>query len=328
MRWLAALLLALSALAVAAPASADELRPGYLEFTETAPGEWRLAWKEPFTAPPLEMPPPPNLPTNCHILGEIDQGAAGMAIVGTAQARCDGSVRGGAVGMPGLIGQSDMLVRVAPLGDPVQALRLTAAEPRATIPVQPGRLQVLKSYFVIGVEHILMGWDHLLFVIALVLLLRRWKPVVFSATAFTVAHSITLAGASLGLLGMPQRPVEALIALSIVFLAIEIVRLRKGKESWTLRFPWAIAFAFGLLHGFGFAGALASIGLPEGEIATALLAFNLGVEAGQLLVVAATLMLLAVLDRLARPAMATALRAAAYGIGITGSYWLIDRVIG
>lgn len=327
MRWLAALLLALCA-PLATPASADELRPGYLEFTETAPGKWRLAWKEPFTAPPLEAPPPPNLPANCHYHGEIEQGVAGLALIGAAEARCDGMVRGGAIGMPGLIGQADMLVRVAPLGDPVQALRLTAAEPRATIPARPDRMQVLRSYFVIGVEHILLGWDHLLFVIALVLLLRRWRPVVFAATAFTVAHSITLAGASLGLLGMPQRPVEALIALSIVFLALEIVRLRKGEESWTLRFPWAIAFAFGLLHGFGFAGALASIGLPEGEIAAALLAFNLGVEAGQLLVVGATLTLLAALDRQAKPAIAPALRIAAYGIGITGSYWLIDRVIG
>lgn len=327
MRWLAALLLALSAL-IAAPASADELRPGYLEFTESAPGEWRLAWKEPFTAPPLEAPPPPNLPGNCDYQGAIEQGVASLAIVGVAEARCEGTVRGGMIGMPGLIGQADMLVRVAPLDDPVQALRLTSAEPRATIPARPDRLQVLESYFVIGVEHILLGWDHLLFVVALVLLLRRWRPVVFAATAFTVAHSITLAGASLGLLGMPQRPVEALIALSIVFLALEIVRLRQGEESWTLRYPWAIAFAFGLLHGFGFAGALASIGLPEGEIAAALLAFNLGVEAGQLLVVAALMALLAALDRLAQPILTAGMRVTAYGIGITGSYWLIDRVIG
>ncbi|RXZ65049.1 HupE/UreJ family protein [Pelagerythrobacter rhizovicinus] len=313
---------------IAAPASADELRPGYLEFTETAPGEWRLAWKEPFTAPPLEAPPPPGLPANCRYHGAIEQGVAALAIVGTAEARCQGTVRGGAIGMPGLIGQADMLVRVAPLGDPVQALRLTSAEPQAAISARPDRMQVLESYFVIGVEHILLGWDHLLFVIALVLLLRRWRPVVFAATAFTVAHSITLAGASLGLLGMPQRPVEALIALSIVFLALEIVRLRRGEESWTLRYPWAIAFAFGLLHGFGFAGALAAIGLPEGEIAAALLAFNLGVEAGQLLVVAALMALLAALDRLAQPVLTTGSRLAAYSIGITGSYWLIDRVIG
>lgn len=327
MRALLAAILALLVLHTA-PARADELRPGYLQMTEAAPGQWRLAWKEPFTAPPLESPPPPNLPANCRYAGEIEQGLAGLAIVGAAEARCEGSVGGGEIGMPGLVGQSDMLLRVAPLGQPVQALRLTAAEPSATIAAQPDRMQVLRSYFVIGVEHILLGWDHLLFVIALVLLLRRWKPVVLAATAFTVAHSITLAGASLGLLGMPQRPVEALIALSIVFLALEIVRLRAGRTSWTLRFPWAIAFAFGLLHGFGFAGALASIGLPEGEIVAALLAFNLGVEAGQLLVVAAALALLAAVERLAQPVLAPALRVAAYGIGITGSYWLIDRVVG
>lgn len=326
MRALLAAILAL--LALAAPAEADELRPGYLEFTETAPGAWQLAWNEPFTAPPLEPPPPPSLPAGCRYADPIKQGVAGLAITGTARAECDGPVGGRAIGMPGLVGQADMLVRVAPFGEPIQALRLTAAEPSATIAARPGRMQVLRSYFVIGVEHILLGWDHLLFVIALVLLLRRWRPVVLAATAFTVAHSITLAGASLGLLGMPQRPVEALIALSIVFLALEIVRLRQGRESWTLRFPWAIAFPFGLLHGFGFAGALASIGLPEGEIATALLAFNLGVEAGQLLVVAAALALLAAVERLAQPMLAPALRVAAYGIGITGSYWLIDRVVG
>jgi hypothetical protein len=174
-----------------------------------------------------------------------------------------------------------------------------------------------------------MGWDHLLFVIALVLLVRRGWAVAKAVTAFTVAHSLTLAGVTLGLVGLPQAPVEALIALSIVFLAAELLRARDGAHgpSVTLRYPWGIAFAFGLVHGFGFAGALKEIGLPEGEVPAALLAFNLGVEAGQLMVVVSVLAVLAIVTRLARPALAPMLRISAYAIGITASYWLIDRVV-
>jgi hypothetical protein len=154
--------------------------------------------------------------------------------------------------------------------------------------------------------------------------------VVKAATAFTIAHSITLAATTLGYTGMASRPVEALIALSIVFLAVEVMRKLHEPEqpTWTARAPWLVAFAFGLLHGFGFAGALAEIGLPQGEIAAALVAFNVGVEAGQLIVVAAVIALLAALKRLAPLAETPAIRAATYGIGITGSFWLIDRVLG
>jgi hydrogenase/urease accessory protein HupE len=212
----------------------------------------------------------------------------------------------------------------------VQTFRLTAAAPTATIAAAPDTMQVLSDYLVIGAEHILFGWDHLLFVIALVLLVRGPWPVVKAATAFTVAHSLTLVATSLGYAGLPGRPVEALIALSIVFLALEalIVLREPERETFTRRFPWAVAFAFGLFHGFGFAGALADIGLPQGEVVTALLAFNLGVEAGQLLVIALTLALLAGLTRALPKAEALAMRMATYAIGAVGSFWLIERVIG
>jgi len=161
-------------------------------------------------------------------------------------------------------------------------------------------------------------------VIALVLLVRRGWAVARAVTAFTVAHSLTLIGTTLGLVGLPQAPVEALIALSIVFLAAELLR---DGPSVTVRYPWAIAFAFGLVHGFGFAGALREIGLPEGEVPAALVSFNLGVEAGQLAVVLTVLAALWLVAKLARQVLVPGVRLAAYAIGITASYWLIDRVI-
>ena len=309
-------------------AQADELRPGYLELTEQRAGTWQLSWKQPLTKAPTETPPPPTIPANCTMTGEPQIGAAAGAVIGTVSLTCEDSLGGQSIAMPGLIGQSDMLVRIQPLDEPSHALRLTAQDPSTEIVAQPDTWQVLQTYFIIGVEHILMGWDHLLFVIALVLLIGNWKTVVLAATAFTVSHSITLAAASLGYVGLPQAPVEALIALSILFLALEIVRpADDDAPTLTRRFPWVIAFLFGLLHGFGFAGALNSIGLPEGDIIAALLAFNVGVEAGQLLVVAVVLAVLALLKRIAGHAIAPAVRFSAYGIGIIGAYWLVDRVI-
>ncbi len=336
MNWLVILLAAM--LLWPSSVRADELRPGYLEFTEMrrdgADGVWHSAWKLPLAAPPVEMPAPPQLPANCHFAGTVRQGTTGSALVGNATAICRGPVGGGTIAMPDLSGPGDMLVRIQTLDQPVQALRLTATSPSAQIAARPGTMQLWRSYFVLGVGHILTGWDHLLFVIALVLLLRRWRAVAVAATAFTVAHSLTLGGAALGFLAMPQRPVEALIALSIVFLAVEITRLPGAdyRPSLTARFPWVIAFLFGLVHGFGFAGALAQIGLPQGDIVAALLSFNLGVEAGQLLVIAAVLAALAALarnrfDLLGRPVIEPAVTLATYAIGITASYWLIGRVI-
>ncbi|WP_234026919.1 HupE/UreJ family protein [Erythrobacter sp. HKB08] len=325
MKWLVALLIALVA---ATPLVADDLRPGYMEWTETAPGEWRLAWKQPLNQPPVGEPPLPVLPEVCQFAGDPTVGAGVGALVGSAEVTCTAPIEGQAIGMAGMLGQADMLVRIAPLKSEIRTLRLTAAQPSAVLEVEAPAGNVWRTYFVLGVEHILAGWDHLLFVIALVLLVRGWKRVVAAATAFTVAHSITLAGASLGLVGLPARPVEAIIALSIVFLAWEVLRAQRGEEGMTQRLPWVVAFLFGLVHGFGFAGALNEIGLPEGEVVAALLAFNIGVEAGQLLVVALVLLLLEAVRRIAHGALAPAVRVASYGIGITGAYWLVERVVG
>ncbi|PLK27842.1 hypothetical protein C0V78_06840 [Novosphingobium sp. TH158] len=319
------LCVALAAL-VALPARADELRPGYLEFTEQAPGSWRLVWKAPMRGG-IRPDTRPGLPANCT-MGEIGETRIEPPFATYAwPVQCQGGIAGGRIGLSGLdAAQTDVLVRVAALGKPVEALRLTAAEPVATIPGEASTWQVGPTYLVIGIEHILSGYDHLLFVIALVLLLRRGWTLFKAATAFTLAHSITLGAATLGFIGLPQAPVEAGIALSIVFLAEEIAKRRDGELRLSERLPWLVAFAFGLLHGFGFAGALGEIGLPRGDVPMALLAFNLGVEAGQLVIIAGTMAALALVVRLAPRAQRPAVMAATYAIGAVSSMWLIDRI--
>ncbi|EAQ28195.1 putative membrane protein [Erythrobacter sp. NAP1] len=318
---------------IAAPASADELRPAVIEMTERAPGEWALEWKLPVSATRAMNAAPvgePVIPESCEMIGEPVQRAAVLALLGRADLRCEGSLADEKFGLTELLGNADAIARVEPLYRPVQTFRLTSDNPTATIMAKSDRWQVLRDYFIIGAEHILFGWDHLLFVVALVLLVRAPWPVVKAATAFTVAHSITLVATTLGYTGLPSRPVEALIALSIVFLAVEVALVLREPDRMTItrRYPWAVAFAFGLFHGFGFAGALADIGLPQGEIATALLAFNIGVEAGQLLVIALLIAFLAALSRGAPRIETPAIRIATYVIGITGSFWLIERVVG
>jgi hydrogenase/urease accessory protein HupE len=318
------LLAALVLLLCAAGAHADELRPGFVELRQRDAAHWSLGWKQPLVSPGEPRLVVPLIPANCRMVQGPYKRLAPLALVGSAEVACNGPVAGEPTGYREILGGGDVLLRVAPLEGRVQSYRLTPEAPSVTLSEKASSWQVWRTYGVLGVTHILMGWDHLLFVIALVLLVRRGWAVAKAVTAFTVAHSLTLAGVTLGLVGLPQAPVEALIALSIVFLAAELMR---DGPSVTLRYPWGIAFAFGLVHGFGFAGALKEIGLPEGEVPAALLAFNLGVEAGQLLVVGAVLAALAAVTRLSRPALAPMLRLSAYAIGITASYWLIDRVV-
>jgi len=313
-------------LALAAPAAADELRPGYLEFTQRDATRWTLVWKVPLAAGVTEQSHP-VLPRACEAVSAPRRDMGDRALVSRYDVRCTGEVAGSRIGLSGFAGsRTDVLLRVAPLGRPVQAARLTASEPTAEIRARPDSWQVARTYFVTGIEHIVFGYDHLLFVIALVLLLRGGWAVAKAVTAFTVAHSITLAGTALGLIGLPQAPVEALIALSIIFLAVEIVKREPDRTSLTERAPWIVAFVFGLLHGFGFAGALHEIGLPERDVPTALLTFNLGVEAGQLLIVLACLATIAVLTRVAVFAVLPVTRMATYAIGMVASYWLIERL--
>jgi hydrogenase/urease accessory protein HupE len=325
-RQLLATLLALACLALGTPAQADELRPGYLELTQTSERLWTVTFKAPVRGG-MAANAVPVLPKICALTQERREPVDG-SVVTRWRANCAGSLVGAKIALTGLDRTpSDALVRIALLDRPVQTARLTTASPSYKIAPRAGTLQVAHTYFLLGVEHILEGYDHLLFVLALVLLLPTGWVVARTVTAFTLAHSITLIGATLGFLGLDQKPVEICIALSIVFLAVEVVKSDPANPRLSQRFPWLVAFVFGLVHGFGFAGALAEIGMPEGEVPIALLTFNLGVEAGQLAIVLAGLGVLYAVGRLSDLILARFKHVAAYGIGITASFWLIVRML-
>lgn len=318
--WLALLLCML-----AVEARADELRPGYLEFVQLDQSQWSVTWKSPMRGG-FTPATTPILPKACKVDGIAERSIAAGSATTRFKVRCNGDVAGQEIGLDRFeTAQSDVLVRVAFLNRPVQALRLTPAEPKVTIPEKPGRWQVARTYFITGIDHILFGYDHLLFVLCLVLLLSGFWNVAKAVTAFTVAHSITLVGTTLGFLGLPQRPVESVIALSILFLAVEIIKKDPSKPRLSERIPWLVAFLFGLLHGFGFAGALSEIGLPESDVPTALLTFNLGVEAGQLAIVATAFIILHALQRVAQSFVKPAITMLTYGIGTISAFWFIER---
>jgi hydrogenase/urease accessory protein HupE len=244
---------------------------------------------------------------------------------------CPDGVAGKAFTVNGLAQtQTDVLLRVDYLDGTASNQRLTPEAPTVTIPERPSALEVVRTYTVLGVEHILLGIDHLLFVLALLLIVNGVARLVATVTAFTVAHSITLGAATLGYVQVPSAPVEAIIALSILFLASELARQRVGGSaaaSLTWRFPWIVAFSFGLLHGFGFAGALSEVGVPQQAVPLALLFFNVGVELGQLLFIAAVFGF-AWLVRLATVRVpAVWPRAVAYVIGSVSAFWVVERTI-
>jgi hydrogenase/urease accessory protein HupE len=321
------IVLALFAALLALPAQADELRPGYLEFTQQDAQHWKLVWKAPVLGG-LATRTKPAFPDFCT-QSPPQARVEGLVLVAESRLTCSKDLAGSKVGLAGMDAAfTDALLRVAPLDRPVQAARLTQDKAMVEIALVPDGWEVARSYFVLGIIHILEGYDHLLFVIALVLLIGRFGMVVKAATAFTVAHSITLVGSTLGLVGLAQAPVEALIALSIVFLAVEIVKQNPEAPNLAERAPWIVAFLFGLIHGFGFAGALREIGLPESDVPTALLTFNLGVEVGQLVIVAAVMLAITALRRFAPARLRTATVVSTYAIGITASFWFIERLIG
>lgn len=309
----------------AQPAMAHELRPGYLEISESSPNQYDIVWKAPIImGRPLAVEP--SYPENCELEHSIKRSTIRNAVISHMTLACSEPLHGQRIDLNGLDKtQTDVLIRLQTQGGELQALRAT---PDATFVVIASSLStqsVMSTYFVLGVEHIALGIDHLLFVLALVLLIRGARRLIATVTAFTVAHSITLITASLGWVQLPARPVEAVIALSIVFLAVEVANKQDGSLRQSERWPWLVAFIFGLLHGFGFAGALAEIGLPKNDVPAALLMFNLGVEAGQLVFVGAALVVLAAVSRLRLRKHVDTL--ASYAIGITASVWLFERVM-
>jgi len=328
-RRLLSLLVALLLLPLAA--SAHESRPAYFAITETAPGQFGVLWRTPMLAG-MRLPVAFKLPDRVRNLRDpivseladslierrwIDAGPSGLA--------------GERIEFPGLqLTITDVLVRVETLDGAASTTMVRPNRPWIEIASAVGWTAVASTYVFHGIEHILFGYDHLLFVLALILIVRDRRALLLTITAFTLAHSITLSLATLGIANVPGPPVEAMIALSILLLACEVVRLQHGHVSMTAQMPWLVAFVFGLLHGFGFAGALTEIGLPRSDIPLALFTFNVGVEIGQLIFIAVVMGILSV-ARQFRPPPILARRAqfaTTYAIGALAAFWFIERLAG
>jgi hydrogenase/urease accessory protein HupE len=327
MRWLILAIFAIFSLAH--PLAAHESRPAFLDIREIAPGQYGVVWKRPmrgeyvigFTV---------GWPEGCAPTVESESQVPGASI-SRMLLNCDGTgLVGGTIMIDRLPETSaEVLVRVGFADGTNQTQLLRPASPSMIVAGPRGALAVAAEYLLLGFDHILAGIDHLVFVLGLTLIVGAGWRLVKTITAFTVAHSITLALSTLGHVRVSQAPVEAVIALSIVFLARELVLLRQGQPGLTSRMPWLVAFIFGLLHGLGFAGALREIGLPHGDIPLALLAFNLGVEAGQLAFVGVVLMLLAIGRRVCSGKLPNWLEyVPAYAIGTVAAFWTLERILG
>ena len=318
-------------LCISTSVHADVFRPAYLELREVSQtggvadrydvmwkvpvmGDSRLAVRIRFPDGTVQLTPPQGVSTQ-------------NAFVERWRISHPGGLAGQTLSIDGIAGGvTDVIVRVEHLDGTSQVDRVLPDKPQFAVGGATGTGEVAWSYLVLGVEHILGGVDHLLFVLALLLIVSGGQRIFLTITAFTVAHSITLVAATLGWVHVPGPPVEAMIALSIVFVAAEIVHGLRGKPGLTARAPWVVAFSFGLLHGFGFAGALAEVGLPQKAIPIALFTFNVGVELGQLLFVAFALALSKALSRVRFRRPAWLPYALPYAIGCVAMFWVIERI--
>jgi hypothetical protein len=313
-------------LLITAPVLAHELRPAYLEIHEEKAGEFHVLWKTPMRGE-MRLALAPAFSGGTQSLTPVTTRHTDNAAVQTWRLQAIDPLRGQAVRIIGLEGKlTDVLVRIAFADGSTWVKRLTAAEPAAEIPARVSGLTVAGVCLTLGVEHILTGIDHLLFVLALLLITRGSWQLVKTVSAFTLSHSITLTAATLGFVHVPAAPVEAIIALSIVCVAVEIVHLHAGREGVTARAPWVVALTFGLLHGLGFAGGLSEVGLPAGHIPTALLFFSVGVETGHLLFVATVLSLMALGRRVGVALPRWAELVPPYVIGSVAMFSVMQRV--
>ena len=310
------------------PAVAHEVRPAYLQITEQADGTVEVIWKAPAVGGQRLNVDPVVPPTWKPLAAPVRQ-TLSDAFVDRWVMRPSEPLDGAVVSATNLAVQPvDVLVRVQRADGRRQTALLRANAPTLTLVAAPPALEVATTYTWIGMEHIWFGLDHLCFVLGLLLLLSGWRRLLQAITAFTVAHSITLALTVFGVLGLSPAPVEAVIALSILLLAVEIARRKPDDEdgaSLTVRRPWLVPFVFGLIHGAGFAGALSELGLPAGDIPVALLFFNVGVELGQLAFIAGVLALLASARRLPWTAPSWAGRVPAYALGSLAVMWTLQR---
>ena len=311
------------------PALADTFRPAYLQLKQIDAEHYQVMWKVPALDEQTTLKVSPVFPPGTQELGVPTSSYASGALLKRSKIHVPGGLENQPIRFDGLAPLGlDVLVRVERGDGSEQLERILPIDPQFILQPSKGPLEVVSTYTLLGFEHILAGFDHLLFVFALILVVRNRRQLILTVTAFTVAHSITLALATLDIVSVPGPPVEAAIALSIVFVALEIMQRSHGHAGLATRKPWLVAFSFGLLHGLGFAGALAEVGLPHNAIPLALLFFNVGVELGQLTFIAVVLVAAALLSRLLRisaePRWAVQLQA--YVIGGLASYWLIERV--
>lgn len=316
-------------LMLALPVSADVFKPAYLQLKQTGTETFEVMWKVPALDADTTLKVKPEFPQGMRELGARSSIYANGASVQRWKVQVPGGLEGKPIAFSHLQDTGlDVLVRVERLDGSEQLARILPVEPQFTLKPSLGPWEVALTYTVIGIEHILLGFDHLLFVLALLMIVSGTKRLLITVTAFTVAHSITLALATLGYVQLPGPPVEAIIALSIVFVASEILHVRQGRQSLTARKPWLVAFTFGLLHGLGFAGALAEVGLPQNAIPLALLFFNVGVEIGQLLFIAAVLVVIHLAKKyFNKTILLKAPALVAYAIGVTASFWVIERTL-
>lgn len=317
--------------------AAHEVRPGYIEITETAQDNFDIIWKQPVRSAGANavagLGLRPVFPVNCARLGDSRMRRQPGALVESFSLTCEGGLFGQSIGVEGLQRTiTDVLVQLALVDGGRYSLRLTADAP---VQQFAGGGTFLMAYFGLGVEHLIFGLDHILFVLGLVLLVAGWRRLIYVITAFTVAHSLTLALSMLGNISAPSAVVEAIIALSILFVAVELTQAPEKRSALATHYPQAVAFGFGLLHGFGFAGMLGAIGLPRDVELAALALFNIGLEAGQLLVVAAAIMFMRFVapyvltyETRAPAVLAAAKQAPLILMGCVSVYWLLDRLSG
>ncbi len=318
---------ALVMLALVQNVSAHEVRPAYLELRQTDGGMYAVLWKVP-AAGEMRLSIHPRFPENCKPVGEVTSYRGSDSYAEHLNIACPGGLNGRTIVIDGLAAtMTDVLVRIEFTDGATWTQRLKPSVPAAMIPKTASRLQTAGVYLKLGVEHILSGVDHLMFVLALIILTRGGWKLVKTVTAFTLSHSVTLTAATLGFVHVPQRPVEAVIALSIVFVATEIVKVRRGIKSITVSAPWMVAFSFGLIHGLGFAGGLNDAGLPALHIPTALLFFSLGVECGHFLFIGVLLSLIALARHVRIPFPRWTELVPPYAIGGVAMFWVIQRLI-
>jgi hydrogenase/urease accessory protein HupE len=317
-------------LAGAGTGVAHEARPGFLELRQTGPETYSFLWKKP-TGGEVEIQIAPVIPKDCRLATSDRQQLSPGAFIVRGTLTCAGGLAGKTIVVAGLEATiTDVLVRLHHADGRLESHLLRPTNPSVTLGGVTTATERALGYVQLGVQHILLGIDHLLFVLGLLLIVAdRWM-LLKTITAFTLAHSITLALATLGVIHVPGPPVEALIALSIVFVAAEVIQARRGKAGLAKHHPWIIAFGFGLLHGLGFAGALAEVGLPDNAIPTALLFFNVGVEVGQLIFIAIVLAVVAACRwlwvRLRMPLPKWLWLVPPYAIGGIASYWVFERI--